>query len=414
MKIRSTSRMLAALMEVVARAVSGRSTVPILQAVLLEAREGIITLSATDTEISMRASAAATVEEEGLAAIPARLLLRYVKSLPEGEIELTCSESEGKATLLSGKSAVELRSYPARDFPSLPSFPEGETESFEVHAPALARAAGKVLPFVSKDKSRPVLTGVLVAFSDGSVCMVATDSYRLGMCDERLDGAPEGAGSALVPARSLKEAARLAELAGEEGRVGVALAGNAAFFRGRGVTLSTRLIEGTFPEYTRLMPERFEKSFHANRGELLDALKRARLVAASSTQNPPVPVRLAFSPPGEAGTLGGGELTISLSAKETGASTEAVPAEVPEGEAFEASFNPDYLTDAISSLTSERVALRFNDPMKPAVVEAYAETEKESSREDGAGDAGAQTNGAAGHLCLIMPMRDPNGGNGGG
>ncbi len=414
MKIRSTSRMLAALMEVVARAVSGHSTVPILQAVLFEAREGIITLSATDTEISMRASAGATVEEEGLAAIPARLLLRYVKSLPEGEIELTSGESEGKATLLSGQSAVELRSYPARDFPSLPSFPEGETESFEVDAPALARAAGKVLPFVSRDESRPVLTGVLVAFSDGSVRMVATDSYRMGLCDERLDGATEGAGSALVPARSLKEAARLAELAGEEGRVGVALAGNAAFFRGRGVTLSTRLIEGTFPEYTRLMPERFEKSFHANRGELLDALKRARLVAASSTQNPPVPVRLAFSPLGEAGTLGGGELTISLSAKETGASTEAVPAEVPEGEAFEASFNPDYLTDAISSLTSERVALRFNDPMKPAVVEAYAETEKESSREDVAGDAGAQTNGAAGHLCLIMPMRDPNGGNGGG
>ncbi len=137
-------------------------------------------------------------------------------------------------------------------------------------------------------------------------------------------------------------------------------------------------------------------------------------MAASSAQNPPVPVRLAFSPPGEAGTLGGGKLTISLSAKETGASTEAVPAEVPEGEAFEASFNPDYLTDAISSLASERVALRFNDPMKPAVVEAYAETEKESSREDGAGDAGARTNGAAGHLCLIMPMRDPNGGNGGG
>lgn len=388
MKIRSTSGMLAALLEMVSRAVAPRSTVQRLQATLFEARDGVLTVSATDMEISISVSAGATVEEEGRAAIPAKLLLRYAKSLPEGEAELSAGESE--ATLACAKSSVALRCYSPADFPTLPAFTE--QESIEVDAAALAAAIGKVLPFVSKDESRPVLTGVLVAFADGSVRMVATDSYRMGMCEQRLEGseAREGTGTAILPGRALKEAARLANLAGEKGRVGVALASNRAMFRARGLTLSSRLIDGSFPEYERLLPDGFAESFHADRQELLAALRRARLVAAN--QNPPVPVRLAFSRP--EGTLGGGELTISLRAAETGAATEVISAEVPEGKSFEACFNPDYLADAVASLSSESIALRFNEPLKPAVLQASAEVEK---------------NGGGGHVCLVMPMRDPDG-----
>lgn len=388
MKIRSTSGMLAALLEMAERAVSARSTVQLLQTVLFEARDGIVTASATDAEISISVSARAAVEEEGRAAIPAKLLLRYAKSLPGGEAEL--SAGEGEATLACAKSSVAVRCYSPADFPTLPTFPENE--GFEVDAAALAGAIGRVLPFVSRDESRPVLTGVLVAFADGSVRMVATDSYRLGMCEQRLRGseARGGTDTAIVPARALKEAARLAGLAGEEGRVGVALTGNQAIFRARGLTLACRLVDGNFPEYERLLPDGFAEEFYANRAELLAALRRARLVAAN--QNPPVPVRLAFSHP--EGTLDGGEITISLRAAESGAATEVIAAEVPEGKSFEACFNPDYLADAVASLSSPRIALRFNEPLKPAVLQAPAEAEQ---------------NGGAAHLCLVMPMRDPDG-----
>lgn len=395
MKIRSTSGTLAALLEMVSRAVSPRSMVPLLQAVLFEAKDGVVTMSATDMDISMSLSAEAAVEEEGRAAIPARLLLQYAKSLPEGEVELSASEAE--ATLACGKSSVALRCYSPKDFPTLPTFPEGENESFEVDAAALPEAIGKVLPFVSKDESRPVLTGVLVAFADSAVRMVATDSYRLGLNEQKLKGAHEGAGTAILSGHALKEAARLAGLAGEKESVGVALTENQAMFRARGLTLSSRLIDGTFPEYKRLIPDDFAEEFHANRAELLAALKRARLVAGNQT--PPVPVRLAFSHP--EGTLGSGEVIISLRAAETGAATEVVSAEVPEGKSFEVCFNPVYLADAVASLSSEKIALRFNESLKPAVLKA--------SGEAGKNDEGASgEDGGEGHLCLVMPMRDPN------
>lgn len=292
---------------------------------------------------------------------------------------------------------MALRCYSPKDFPTLPTFPEGENESFEVDAAALPEAIGKVLPFVSKDESRPVLTGVLVAFADAAVRMVATDSYRLSLNEQKLEGAHEGVGTAILSGRALKEAARMAGLAGEKESVGVALTENQAMFRARGLTLSSRLIGGTFPEYKRLIPDAFAEEFHANRAELLAALKRVRLVAGN--QNPPVPVRLAFSRP--EGTLGSGETTVSLRAAETGAATEVVSAEVPEGKTFEVCFNPVYLADAVASLSSEKIALRFNEPLKPAVLQA--------SGEAGNNDEGAsRQDGGEGHLCLVMPMRDPD------
>lgn len=403
MKIRSTSGMLAALLEMVSRAVSQRSTVQLLQAILFEAEDGILTMKATDAEISMTVKAAAAVEEAGRAAIPAKLLLQYAKALPEGDVELSASEDEGTATLTSGKSSIDLRCYSPKDFPALPVFPDAAGQSFEVDAAALADAIGKVLPFVSRDEKRPVLTGVLVAFADASVRMVATDSFRMGTAEQKLDGAHEGAGTAILPGRALKEAVRLAGLAGEgsSARVGVALTENGAMFRARGLTLTTRLIEGNFPEYKRLLPDGFTEDFCADRAGLLAALKRVRLVAGNQT--PPVPVKLAFSHP--EGTLGGGEVNISIQAADgfARAATEVVAAEVPEGESFEACFNPDYLADAISALSSERVALRFNGPLKPAVLQA-PDTAKKNGADDNT-EAGGE-----GHLCLIMPMRDPNAG----
>ena len=416
MKIRSTSGMLSGLVEMVARAVSARSTIPLITAVLFEADEdrNLLTMKATDMEISISLTADTPVEEGGSIAIPAKLLLQYAKSLPEGEAELETDESGRGATLSCGGSSVSLNCYAPDDFPTLPEFPEsaereadgeggpGAASAFSVDAAAFSEAVGKVLPFASKDESRAILMGVLVAFSEGSATLVATDSYRLGLNSQKLDGAVEGAPTAILPARALKEALRLAALAGEEGRVEVALTENQAMFRAKGLTLATRLIDGNFPEYQRLLPVGFEETFSVKKDALLTALGRARIVAGKQT--PPPHVKLVFSH--EEGTLGGGEVAISLAA-DAGAATEVLPADVPEGKAFEINFNPHYLTEAVASISEETVALRFNEPLKPAVLRPHSEVEAENGDQGGSGDANTQ-GGPEGHLNLIMPMRDPS------
>ena len=420
MKVRSTSGMLAALLEMVSRAVSGRSPVQLLQAILFDADKdtGVLTMKATDMEISISLGAEAAVEDAGRVAIPAKLLLKYAKSLPEGEAELSADPSEGAATLSCGGSSVSLRCYPPEDFPVVPEFPEnaagGESGeeatgepaqdgAFSVDAAALSNAVGKVLPFVSKDESRPVLTGVLVSFSEGSVTMAATDSYRLGCNTQRLEGAVAAAGTAVVPGRALKEAARLANLVGEDGQIEVALTENAAMFRAKGLTLTTRLIDGNFPEYEKLLPNDFAETFTVDRKGFLTALRRARLLADG--QSPPPAIKLTFSH--EPGTLGGGELNLSLSASETGAATEVIGAEVPEGKSFDICFNPQYLADAVASISAEQVALRANEPLKPAVIQASQNAAAEGNGQDDGEDNGAEK--ASGkHLALIMPMRNPD------
>ncbi len=405
MKIRSTSGMLSALLEMVARAVSARSTVQLLSAVLFEADEekNLLTMKATDMEISISLTAETPVEEGGRAAVPAKLLLQYAKSLPEGEAELETTDSQ--ATLSSGGSSVSLRCYSPQDFPVVAEFPAAgggddgdgggaENTAFSVDAAALSEAVGKVLPFTSKDESRPVLTGVLVGFSEGSVKLVATDSYRLGINTQKLDGAIEGAPTAILPARALKEAVRLAGLVGEDGRVEVAITENQAMFRAKGLTLATRLIDGTYPEYGRLLPDAFEDTFTVDKAALLTALGRVRILAA--TKHPPPAAKLAFSHDPE--TLGGGELAVSLAA-DTGAAAETLGAEVPEGKTYEACFNPHYLADAVASVSAETVALRFNAPTKPAVLRSANDVDE---------DDAAGANEESGHLCLIMPMRDPS------
>ena len=421
MKIRSTSGMLSGLLEMVARAVSARSHIQLLSAVLFEADEdqNLLTMKATDMEISISLTADTPVEEGGRVAIPAKLLLQYAKSLPEGEAELETDESGASAganaTLSCGGSSVSLNCYAPDDFPALPRFPEpadgeadGEADAdepakpaaFSVDAAALSEAASKVLQFASKDESRTVLTGVLVAFSEGSATLAATDSYRLGLNSQELDGVPAGSPAAILPARALKEALRLAPLAGEEGRIEVAITENQAMFRAKGLTLATRLIDGNFPEYGRLLPGGFEETFSVKRDALLTAIGRARIVAGK--QSPPPPLKLAFSH--EEGTLGGGEVAISLAA-DTGAATEVLSADVPEGKAFEICFNPHYLAEAVSSIPDETVALRVNEPLKPAVLRPAAELAAEATN----GSAGADPEGSPhGYLHLIMPMRDPS------
>jgi DNA polymerase III subunit beta len=446
-KVKANAGTLSKLLQIVLRAIPNRTQLKLLTAVLLEAEpgpegRGVLRLSATDTEISITLGARAPVDEGGRAAIPARLLAEIVRSLPEGEILIEADAA--KATVSRGKSAYELRFYDPKDFPKPPALPavnpEREAEDatgarFSVPSNQLAAAIASVAPCISKDEQRPVLTGVYFSFADGGATMVATDGYRMALNEAKLAGAKGAAGEAIIPGRVLREVARLSELSES---VEVALTENAAIFAMRGVVVSTRLIDGNYPVYGRLLPDSCAQEFAVQTKTLADALKRVNLIAGH--QSPPVPVRLAFSHPGEAGTFGGGELTISVAGAETGRATETIGAEVPEGQSFEICFNPSYLLDGVAAVGTERVRFLVNEPLRPVLLGGPdVPATKPPSRLDegdeasggharvddggGAGAAGAapdapfelgssvpEQNGgkSAGRLLyMLMPMRGP-------
>lgn len=386
MKITPQTDNLASVLELVGRAVKPRSATPILSAVLFEADKEtqVLRLSATDAEISISIRAGAPVQQSGRSAIRAGVLASVVKSLSGEAAELSATASG--ATLATKQGSYAIHTYPAGDFPRILEFPSGEGSRFTVPSRALANSIQKVLPFASRDDSRPVLSGALVCFEDGTLTLVATDSYRMSVVRTPLPSAPEEKVQKIIPARALKEVARLAELTDE---MNVAVTENAAMFEARGALVSTRLVDGNYPEYARLIPEGFEKVFSVNRAQLLGSLRRANLFCGAS--NPPAPVRLSFS--GGEGSLTGGELTLSAASRDMGRAVERVPASVgddQQGE-FVAAFNPHYLASAVAAAGTEDVLFKFNDPLKPAMVFPDGAREGEPSVQ-----------------LLLMPMRDPS------
>lgn len=358
---------------------AARSTAsnPLYSAVLFEAAGGALRISATDAEISLSLRCAAKAEREGTLAVGARVLNDLVRSLDGGEI--TLQERDGQARLSYGEGEYALRLYAAEDFPKIPEFPaEG---SFSVSAGALAQAAKKVLPSVSKDETRPILTGALVSFSDGKVVLASTDSFRLGIVEAALEGAPDLGREAIIPARALRE---LSSLATRLDEVRIAMTENSALFRGPGLLLASRLIDGSFPEYRRLLPAEFAAEFTVPAGPLVETLGRVNLFAGSGRDGKNAnPVRLEFKKGN--GTLEGGTLEVSAEGAQTGAARESIGVEVKEG--LRATFNGDYLLDGVRTCGSEEVRIRFTEPLKPAVIEPSE---------------------ADGYRCIIMPMRDPS------
>src|SRR5215210_3285217 len=241
----------------VVRGVSARSTIQLLGGILLEADEGALKLSATDMEISIQTSSPAEIEGEGRVVIPARIFNDIVRSLPGGGFSLEHEASEGTVRLVAGENEYRIRAYAADDYPQLPAFPEEGT--FRMSGESLVETVEKVSRSYSRDETRPVLTGILISFEDSRVRMVTTDSYRLSIKETELaTTAFEGSREAIIPARAMQEVSRVF-YGSEEKEVEVSLSENQALFKVGDVLFGTRLIDGNFPEYRRLLPTAFER-----------------------------------------------------------------------------------------------------------------------------------------------------------
>ncbi len=309
-------------------------------------------LLATDMEVGLRVPLPGEILRPGSAVLPARLILDVVRSLPGETVTMELRAQEQDVELISGPATFHLRTLRAEDFPTLPS-PDPATR-MTLPADVFVETALQVSRSASKDETRPVLTGVLISAGAQELTMVATDSYRLSVKHAALASALEGTIEANVPARALQELARISQSLSEP-ELAVSTGQNQVVFEIGDVVLSSRLIDGQFPNYRQLLPESVEYELRLASAEVADVVRRVSLLAQKNA-----PLRLSFSE---------GELTVSAQTPDVGEASETLP--VPfAGEPFEIGFNPEFLRDGLESVESEELVLKLISPLRPGLIES--------------------------------------------
>jgi DNA polymerase-3 subunit beta len=349
MKVTCSRDELVQKLAIVSRAVSARATVLVLGGILLRAEEGELLLAATDMELSLRTALEAQVEGEGAVVVPGRLLVDLARLLPDEDVQIEHRAEEGVVRIECGSASYRLHTYNVEDFPRLPDVQAIGT--FSIDREALLDTVARVSRSASRDESRPVLTGILARFEGGKLVMAATDSYRLSVKETALEGeAPEL--EAIIPARALTELSRIAQSAdGLE----LGVHENQVVFVVDGITLTTRRIEGQFPNYRQLLPESFEHIVNVPRAEILDVVRRVAVMAQRNS-----PLRLRFAE---------GELTISSQTQDVGEARESLPVGFT-GEPLEIGFNPEFLREGIESVTADEIQLKLISPLRPGLIQA--------------------------------------------
>src|SRR5881227_1170189 len=337
---------------VAVRGASTRSAIQTLAGVMIRAEDGSVELQATDMELGVRVAVAVEPERDGSAVVPGRLLLDVVRSLPKSDLSLEYRSSQGDVEVVSGPSRFHLRTLPADEFPKLPEI--GDASVMRVPAGAFVETIGRVARSASRDETRPHLTGVLVSAAEKELRMVATDSYRLSVKETSLDEPLDGSLEANVPARTLQELSRISTSEGGD-QIEIAALEHQVIFRVGRVTLSSRLVEGRFPNYKQLLPDAFEHELHLNGPEVSEVVRRISLLAHKNA-----PLRMKFSD---------GALEVSAQTPDIGEASESLP--VPfNGEALEIGFNPEFLRDGLESSESEDVVLKLISPLRPGLIES--------------------------------------------
>lgn len=356
------------------RTVGARATLPALSGVLLRVEGDRLSFSSTDLEIASELSIPVSAERDGVALVPGRLLGDVVRSLPPAGI--SAEVDADRLHLVCGRARFDLRLMPAEDFPPLPEPGAGATTAV-MKSDEFARTVAQVAKAASTDDARPMLTGVSLEATGGSLTAAATDSYRLAVRTVPWDQGAEA--TALVPRRAMVEAQRAADALGSEVRLALEPSQVTFVFGDR--RLTTRLIEGKFPDFRQLLPAGHDRRLEVDRAELSEVVKRVSVVGGEGGGTV-TPVTLHLSADTVRVTAGSGEV---------GQAEESLGGEL-EGEDLEIAFNPRYLTDGLEVAAAERVHIEFRDELKPAVLRPVP-------GEEGREGAGID------FLYLLMPVR---------
>lgn len=350
MKFRCERDVLADALSSAGRAVAQRGALPVLAGVRLSLEGDQLTVTGSDLELTVSVQTAVAGLVDGVSVVPSRLVNDIVKALEPGAVEFeTTAET---ARISSGRSEFSLKPLPADEFPRVAAV-EGDEVRFD--SEALVGALRQVLPAASTDDNRPILTGVLMAAEGEGLRLVATDSYRLAVVDMPGVSVMSSGKSTLVPSRALGELSKALASGGEiTMRLGERDASFAVTPDHTGsVSLTTRLIEGEYPNYQGLIPQDQPNLLTVTREPLIEALRRVKLMARDNT-----PVRLQMSSNG---------LELRAVTQDVGEGVESVDAAYT-GEDLTVAFNPDYLLAGMECVSGDEVTLATTDSLKPAVV----------------------------------------------
>ena len=373
MKFRCERDSLVEVLTTAGRAVSSRTTTSMaLAGVRIESEGNRLMVIGTDLDLTVHVSTEAIGLSDGVCVAPSKLLTDIVRSLEPGAV--TIEAEQDKIEISAARSRFSLQTFPADDFPSLPEPPSPTTL---LPASSLVNALRQVVRAASNDDARPLLTGVLMAAEGTGIRLVATDSYRLALRDIEVRNEVLSTTQILVPARALAELQRLSALSvdakdpkGVVGNadgtkpghmVGLSIGEHDVTFTVGDVQVSTRLLDGTYPDYRQLIPAEYPNRLHVGKDSLLDALRRVRLVVRDNM----TPVRLSMR-------QGGVDLTVV--SQEVGDASETVDADF-EGIDLTIAFNPTYLIDGVDAVMGDEVLLETIDATKPATVTGAEQSE---------------------------------------
>ena len=359
-------------LSVVSRAVSSRSTLPVLANVLLRTEDAGLKLTATNLEIGITDWVPGRIDAEGSLTVPARLITDVVAGLPPGErVDL---EVEGGTTLRirAGRYQTHLRGIDGEEFPVIPS--AGDRPTTRVSQKLLRGALSQVAFAAASDEARPILTGVLTRFSGDRLTLAAADNYRIAVKSLAILQSVEET-SIVVPAKSCTELMRILSDTEDPVDIMLAQAKSQVIFHVDTVELVSRLIDGAFPNYQQVVPTSHTTRAVVERDELLKAVRLSALIASSAANV----IRLRIGDEGSAG------ITIAAAA-DIGDAEGQVEAEI-EGDAVIIAFNARYLTEALQNVDGERLAMEFGGPLSPGVLKPIGDDD---------------------YVHVIMPVRTPS------
>ncbi len=343
---------------IVSRAVSPRSTLPVLANILIATDEGRLRLSATNLELGITAWIPAKVEEEGSTTVPARTFADLVNALPGDQVVLNLDSATQTMNIRSGASNNDIKGIDADEFPPLTT-PDMDG-AIQLNVADFKEMVQRVAFAASSDEARPVLMGVLMEVSGDKIVMVSADGFRLSVAKATLSSPVEKPFNAIIPARALSE---LARISGEEDVISMIVpeGRGQVVFRVKDAELVSQLIEGTFPDYEQIIPRTYKSRTLVSTAALLKACKQAEIFARDGTNVARLDIKTAEN------DMEPSEIEISAQSEETGSNETIVEATV-DGIGLLIAFNVKFLREVLEVVKTPNVAIETSAPNAPGVI----------------------------------------------
>jgi DNA polymerase-3 subunit beta len=358
MKLNVSQQQLAHGLGIVSRAVSSRSTLPVLSNILIATDEGRLRLSATNLELGITTWIGAQVEDEGSTTVPARTIVDLITALPNAPVQLTLDTTTQTLNVVSGTSNTDIKCIDPQEFPPIPT--PDLTAGIQLSVSDFKESVQQVGFSASSDEARPILTGVLITMEGNEMTMVATDGFRISVRKSVLSQQAASAVSITVPARALGELARVAVNPEDAITMVLPPSRGQVIFHMKDVEVVSQLIEGNFPDYRAIIPHTFKTRTVLPTEILLKACKQAEIIAREGTNV----ARVSINPTSETQP---GTVELSATAVQTGSSEIAVDASI-DGVPLLIAFNVRYLREVLEIIKTADVSLETNAANTPAMI----------------------------------------------